>query len=88
MNQKKIVINELPTFQSNHKYLIVDDIYDSGDTFRQITAFLENKIDFEFASLYTRYNKNNSNRITTGKILNHDKWVVFPWEKDDEIIGE
>ena len=60
------------------KYLIVDDIYDTGDTFAKVFKIVKD-FEFDFAFLMTRYK--DSNAALVAKILNHEKWIVFPWEK-------
>ena len=57
------------------KYLIVDDIYDTGNTFSKVFDSLRG-FDCDFAFLMS-----DSNAILVAKILNHNKWVVFPWER-------
>jgi uncharacterized protein len=52
------------------RYLVVDDIYDNGYTFNRVCDMVK-EFDCDFAFLMTRYKK---------KVLNHKKWIVFPWE--------
>lgn len=60
------------------KYLLIDEIYDTGKTFLEIKNYLKN-IEFNFACLISRY-KLHDDKIIVGKILNNKKWIVFPWE--------
>ena len=60
------------------KYLIVDDIYDTGDTYTKVFAKVKN-FDYDFAFLMTRYKDGNASIVA--KVLNHEKWIVFRWEK-------
>ncbi len=68
-------------FPRNKKYLLIDDIYDTGKTFFTVNKFF-NSFDFDYACLVSRYRitDNNSKIIIIGEILNHNKWIVFPWE--------
>jgi hypoxanthine phosphoribosyltransferase len=68
-------------FPRNKKYLLIDDIYDTGKTFFTVDKFF-NSFDFDYACLVSRYRitDNNSKIIIIGEILNHNKWIVFPWE--------
>ena len=68
-------------FPRNKKYLLIDDIYDTGKTFFTVNKFF-NSFDFHYACLVSRYRitDNNSKIIIIGEILNHNKWIVFPWE--------
>ena len=61
------------------KYLIVDDIYDTGDTFAKVFIAVKG-LDCDFAFLMARYK--DSNVTIVAKVLNHEKWIVFPWEKN------
>jgi hypoxanthine phosphoribosyltransferase len=78
MRNKKLHREEILPLVKCKKYLIVDDIYDTGDTFGKV--FTEVKgFDCDFAFLMTRYK--DSNATIVAKVLNHEKWIVFPWEK-------
>jgi hypoxanthine phosphoribosyltransferase len=70
-------------FPRNKKYLLIDDIYDTGKTFFTVNKFF-NSFDFDYACLVSRYRitDNNSKIIIIGEILNHNKWIVFPWENE------
>jgi hypothetical protein len=37
------------------------------------------EFDCDFAFLMSRYK--NSNASLVAKVLNHEKWIVFPWEE-------
>jgi uncharacterized protein len=60
------------------RYLVVDDIYDTGYTFNRVSDMVK-EFDCDFAFLMTRYK--NSNASFVAKVLNHKKWIVFPWER-------
>ncbi|HET7149581.1 MAG TPA: phosphoribosyltransferase family protein [Candidatus Nitrosopolaris sp.] len=77
IRDKKLQRDEMPKLFKDKKYLIADDIYDTGNTFHTVYDFL--KVNCDFAFLMCRYQQNNS--ILAGKILNHEKWIVFPWER-------
>jgi hypoxanthine phosphoribosyltransferase len=78
IRNKKLYVEELVPLHQNKKYLIVDDIYDTGDTFFKVFDVVK-EFNFDFAFLMTRYQNNNAKLVA--KILNHRKWIVFPWEK-------
>lgn len=69
--------HEMPRLYRDKKYLVVDEIYDTGYTFRKVFHAL-NTIDCDFAFLVSRYAETS---ILAGKILNHSKYVIFPWER-------
>jgi uncharacterized protein len=78
IRNKKLFINELRPLLKGKKYLIVDDIYDTGNTFSKVFDSLRG-FDCDFAFLMSRYRDGNATVVA--KILNHNKWVVFPWER-------
>lgn len=78
VRQKKLYKEEMPTLFKSKKYLVIDEIYDTGDIYSKVHDTLKN-FDCDFAFLMSRYPV-NFNKACIGKILNHNKWVVFPWE--------
>lgn len=80
IRNKKLYKEEMPLLSKEKKYLIIDEIYDTGDTFSKVYDAVR-IFNCDFAFLISRYADDNSNRkIYVGKILNHNKWIVFPWE--------
>ena len=80
IRNKKLREKEMPLLFLDKKYLIVDEIYDTGEIFSKVSDATR-IFDCDFAFLMSRYKKNNSAKITyVGKILNNNKWIVFPWE--------
>ncbi|MGC1931921.1 MAG: phosphoribosyltransferase family protein [Candidatus Nitrosopolaris sp.] len=78
IRNKKLQKDEMPKLHKDKKYLIVDDIYDTGNTFYKVYDLIK-EFNCDFAFLMCRYKQNSS--ILVGKILNHEKWIVFPWER-------
>lgn len=66
-------------FPRNKKYLLIDEIYDTGKTFFTVNKFF-NSFEYDYACLISRYRIIDNSKIITGEILNHNKWIVFPWE--------
>ena len=80
IGNKKLNEQHMPLLFKDKKYLIVDEMYDTGDTFSKIHE-VTRVFDCDFAFLMSRYKNNNAaNGMYIGKILNHKKWIVFPWE--------
>lgn len=77
VRNKQVVSEELPLVQKGKKYLIVDDIYDTGDTYLKVKQALEG-FDCDYAFCMSRYHQEFG---MYGRLLGHEKWVVFPWEK-------
>jgi hypoxanthine phosphoribosyltransferase len=81
IRNRKLYEQEMPLLFHDKKYLIIDDIYDTGYTFSNVYRVVKG-FDCAFAFLMSRY-KTDNNTVEgayVGKILNHDKWIVFPWE--------
>ena len=51
----------------------------TGETFTKVFDVVKG-FDCDFAFLMTRYK--DSNAPLVGKVLNHEKWIVFPWERN------
>lgn len=60
---------------SRSRVLLVDDICDSGETFKGIQDY-----NFITSTLFTRYTS-VCRPDYSGKEINTDAWLVFPWEK-------
>jgi len=58
------------------RILIVDEIYDTGETIQKLKA---RHPTADFAVLYHNANLPNIEYYGTKQLL--DKWIVFPWEK-------
>jgi hypoxanthine phosphoribosyltransferase len=74
---KKVVGSEMPRLDTGKRYLVIDDIYDTGETYHKVAQALKAyKCDFVFCM--SRYEQSVG---AYGRILNHNRWIVFPWEK-------
>lgn len=94
VRNKKLHKEEMSPLFDNKKYLVIDDIYDTGNTY----SFVSNeigKIDCDFAFLVRRFAANDyddddsvgcGGKIYVGEILNHGKWIVFPWERRTDNV--
>ena len=65
------------TIKNNKKYLLIDEIYDTGKTFLSIKERWKN-IEYDFTCLISRYKQDDN--IIVGRVLNNTNWIVFPWE--------
>lgn len=73
-------IYQEPVIVPGSKYLIVDDICDSGNTFKIFkNLFKESGAIFEYAALFA---KDSSSHFVDhyGISISDDIWVSFPWE--------
>jgi hypoxanthine phosphoribosyltransferase len=78
---KKIIHDKIPRFDTAKKYLLIDEIYDTGETFSKTAACLEhiNHLNVFLIQRYSAANPNAADHIV-GKTLEDSRWVVFPWE--------
>jgi uncharacterized protein len=77
VRNKEIQNDEMPILHKGIKYLLIDEIYDTGNIFSKVYGALKG-FDCDFAFLMSRYTHQHLDFVA--KILNHDLWVVFPWE--------
>jgi uncharacterized protein len=82
VRNKKLHKEGMPPLSKSKKYLIVDEIYDTGNTFSKVFDAVR-EFDCDFAFLMRRFKDNNGDGVVAyvGKVLNHNKWIVFPWER-------
>lgn len=78
VRKKQVVASEMPALDKKKRYLIVDDIYDTGDICGKVAKAIKG-YNCDFAFCMTRRAQEVG---MAGRILNHDRWIVFPWEKD------
>jgi uncharacterized protein len=79
VRNKKLHKEGMPPLSKSKKYLIVDEIYDTGETLSKVDNLLKT-FDCDFAFLMSRYRYTGKPFAYVGKLLNHNKWIVFPWE--------
>ena len=61
--------------------LLVDDIFDSGNTFKKIQSLVDDSSKLFYATLFARRGKQYPNQLVYAKQTNDDGYVVFPWDK-------
>ena len=77
---RKNKIFKFNKFHKDKKYLlIIDEIYDTGKTYSIVNEYFK-RFEYDYACLISRYRIPDNNKIVTGKVLNHKRWIVFPWE--------
>lgn len=81
VRDKQIVVAEMPKLEASKKYLVVDDIYDTGDICQKVAGATRG-FDCTFVFCMSRYPQEFG---AYGKLLNHKRWIVFPWEKEAPI---
>ena len=61
--------------------LVVDDIFDSGETFNKTILKSEDSSKFLFATLFARRGEQFPTQLIYGEETVNDGYVVFPWDK-------
>lgn len=60
--------------------LFVDDIYDSGKTFKKILQKVTNPSDFVYATLFARKDKKYPKQLVYAQKTKGAEYIVFPWD--------
>lgn len=61
--------------------LFVDDIYDSGDTFKKVILKTSNPSNLIFATLFARRGKKFPKQLIYATLTKGNEYVVYPWDR-------
>lgn len=61
--------------------LFVDDIFDSGSTFKKIIPKADDPTKLVFATLFARRDKKYPKQLIFGKKTLGNEYIVYPWDK-------
>ena len=61
--------------------IFVDDIYDSGTTFKKIINRVDNPSKFVYVTLFARRGKKYPKQLIFAKKTNTNSYLVYPWDK-------
>lgn len=61
--------------------LFVDDIYDSGETFRKIIQKAENPDEMVFATIYARRKDTYPMQLVYAELTRDTEYIVYPWDR-------
>lgn len=75
---EKIIVDENKISSDS---LVVDDIFDTGETFEKIKSMVDDPSKLFFVTLFARNGKSYPPQLLYGKKTNNDAYVVFPWDK-------
>lgn len=75
---EKIIVD--PTRFSSGS-LVVDDIYDTGETFEKIKSKIDDPAKLIYVTLFARRGKSCPSQLIYGKKTNDAGYVVFPWDR-------
>jgi hypoxanthine phosphoribosyltransferase len=78
LNIKKIYVDQNNVSSDS---LFVDDIFDSGKTFKDIFLHVDDGSKFIFATLYARRGMTYPKQLIYGEKTFDNSYVVFPWDK-------
>ncbi len=75
MHNETVIKSEMPVLDTSKRYLLIDDIYDTGDMCHKVAHALAG-FNCNFCFRISRYKSHG----ITAKVLDRDKWIVFPCE--------
>ena len=61
--------------------LFVDDIYDSGETFRKIIQRADDSDNLVFATIYARRKQNYPKQLVYAELTRDTEYIVYPWDR-------
>ncbi|HSB84182.1 MAG TPA: phosphoribosyltransferase [Nitrosarchaeum sp.] len=61
--------------------LFVDDIFDSGKTFKKILPKITDPSNFVYVTLFARRGKTYPKQLVYSKKTKGNEYIVFPWDK-------
>jgi hypoxanthine phosphoribosyltransferase len=78
LNIKQILVDD-ETIPSDS--LFVDDIYDTGETFRKIIEKADDPENLVFATLYARRDQKYPKQLVYAMLTRDNEYVVYPWDR-------
>lgn len=61
--------------------LFVDDIYDSGDTFKIVLSMVESPNKLVYATLFARKGKRYPKQLIFAQKTKGNEYIVYPWDR-------
>jgi hypoxanthine phosphoribosyltransferase len=61
--------------------IFIDDIYDSGNTFKKIINKVDYPSDFVYVTLFARRGKKYPKQLIYARKTSNNSYIVFPWDK-------
>jgi hypoxanthine phosphoribosyltransferase len=75
---KKILVDKKKLSSDS---LFVDDIFDSGDTFKRIISKVDDPSKLVYVTLFARRGKKYPKQLIYATKTKNSAYVVFPWDK-------
>ena len=76
VRNKTLIKPEMPALHADRRYIIMDDIYDTADTYNKVGRCAEALL----LRLCLLHEQVQAELGLFAKMLNHEKWVVFLWK--------
>lgn len=83
LNIKQILVDE-ETMPAGS--LFVDDIYDTGETFRKIIQNAEEPDSMVYATIFARRKKLYPKQLIYAKLTKNSEYIVYPWDRFEHGI--
>lgn len=83
LNIKQILVDE-ETIPAGS--LFVDDIYDTGETFRKIIQNAEEPDSMVYATIFARRKKFYPKQLIYAKLTKNSEYIVYPWDRFEHGI--
>ncbi len=61
--------------------LFIDDIYDSGETFRKIMQRADDQDNLVFATIYARRKERYPKQLIYAELTRDNEYIVYPWDR-------
>lgn len=61
--------------------LFVDDIYDTGETFRRIIEKADSQDGLIYATLFARRKERYPKQLVYAELTKGDEYIVYPWDR-------
>jgi hypoxanthine phosphoribosyltransferase len=65
--------------------LFIDDIYDSGDTFKKVITKAEDPSHLIYATLFARKGKKYPKQLIYATQTKGNEYIVYPWDRFEHI---
>ncbi len=78
LNIKQILVDDESVSSDS---LFVDDIYDSGETFRKIIQKADDPDKLIFATIYARRKKDYPKQLVYAELTRDTEYIVYPWDR-------
>jgi hypothetical protein len=83
LNIKQILVDD-ETIPSDS--LFVDDIYDTGETFRKIIERTDDPDKLVYAALFARRKSKFPKQLVYAKLTRDNEYLVYPWDRFEHGI--